>query len=398
MSNALLSALAALWRWLNNLSAPARPKPAPLPTPKPAPAPEPQPGPPGPEPAPPHASVFAECLKLLLVHEGGNDDDPRDPGGRTSRGITAGDWAEWRKTHPGLPSDVWQAPQAAVEAIYRERYWSPLRCDELPHGIDYVVFDYGVNSGISRSAKLLQRLVGAEQDGEVGPETIAHARQVAPEQFIDRFCDERLAFLKGLSTWGTFGRGWSNRVRDVRADAKAMAKLAPAPKPAPQPAPAADGPAWMAVAKKYLGFHEKGENLGIEHFLELAHCGSLGEPWCAVFANACLEEAGLRGTRSAMARSFEHDDNFVRLAGPALGAVTTMWRESADSGLGHVYFYRGECDRGIIGLGGNQSDEVSLQLEPRPRVTGFYWPRSVPLPKIGAITLPNDSAKWGTEV
>ena len=106
------------------------------------------------------ASSYDDALARVLVHEGGNDDDPRDPGGRTSRGILQSEWDIWRKTHAGLPGDVWQAPQKEIEAIYRQKYWDALRCDDLPAGVDYAVFDYGVNSGIGRAAKVLQRLIG----------------------------------------------------------------------------------------------------------------------------------------------------------------------------------------------------------------------------------------------
>lgn len=64
------------------------------------------------------ASSYAEALRRLLQHEGGNDDDPRDPGGRTSRGIIQREWNVWRETHPGLPADVWQAPQSRAEKYY----------------------------------------------------------------------------------------------------------------------------------------------------------------------------------------------------------------------------------------------------------------------------------------
>src|SRR4029450_10024608 len=101
-----------------------------------------------PVPLNPALSNFRKCLPLLLEHEGGNDDDPRDPGGRTSRGILQREWDAWRRTRPGLPADVWRAPQDQVEAIYRQNYWNPLRCDDLPAGVDYAGFDYGVNSGI----------------------------------------------------------------------------------------------------------------------------------------------------------------------------------------------------------------------------------------------------------
>jgi lysozyme family protein len=185
----------------------------------------------------PMSSRFKVCYARVLKHEGGNDDDPRDPGGRTSRGITAERWAEWRKTHPGLPEDVWQAPQAEVEAIYLEKYWQPLWCDMLPVGVDYAVFDFGVNSGPARSAKFLQEIVGSAVDGEVGPNTVAATKEADPEEVINALCDNRMYFLKGLSTWGTFGNGWTNRVNDVRRDALADADAAPSPEPIPDPIP-----------------------------------------------------------------------------------------------------------------------------------------------------------------
>jgi uncharacterized protein (TIGR02594 family) len=390
------------------------------------------------------ASSYGEALARLLVHEGGNDDDPRDPGGRTSRGILQREWDVWRRGHPGLPADVWRAPQDQVEAIYRQNYWNALRCDDLPAGVDYAVFDYGVNSGIGRAAKVLQRLVATAVDGEVGPDTIAATKRANAAALIEAICDERLAFLQGLRTWPTFGKGWSRRVREVRAAALAMvAKLASPPAVAPAAVPArgasrstnwlaslagaiagmfkrargqrgdsmgrahsasedarerADGakpPTWLAKAQSYLGFHERPGNRGIEEFIALAKCGAGGDPWCAIFVNACLEAAGVRGTRSAMARSFERDGNFVKLAGPALGAIATMWQDSPSSGSGHVFFYLGENENGVLALGGNQSDQVCRQYEPRARITGYWWPKTAALPKVGRIIVADAGARAG---
>jgi lysozyme family protein len=178
-----------------------------------------------PVPLNPKLSNFGKCLPPLLKHEGGNDDDPRDPGGRTSRGILQSEWNVWRASHPGLPSDVWEAPQGEIEAIYKQKYWDVLRCDELPSGVDYAVFDYGVNSGNSRGAKVLQRCVGVNADGEIGPLTIGATLRVDPKTLVNQICDERLAFLKSLHTWPTFGGGWSRRVSEVRAAAEAMTTL-----------------------------------------------------------------------------------------------------------------------------------------------------------------------------
>lgn len=146
-------------------------------------------------------------------------------------------------------------------------------------------------------------------------------------------------------------------------------------------------PSWYVNAEHEIGFHEKGDNRGIEHYIALAHCGHLGDPWCAIFVNAMLEQAGIRGTRSPAALSFKDDHaHFVRLTGPAIGAIVCMWRISPTSGKGHVYFYGGE-HRGdaLVALGGNQDNKVCRAPEPRARVLGFYWPIGVRLPVTGPV-------------
>src|SRR5260221_13815201 len=98
-------------------------------------------------------------------------------------------------------------------------------------------------------------------------------------------------------------------------------------------------PTWLPIAEKYIGFHETGTNEGIEKFIYLAHAGHLGDPWCAIFVNACLEEAGIHGSRSALARSFETNQNFTKLEKPISGCIFTRWRGSPSSGQGHTGFY-----------------------------------------------------------
>lgn len=167
-------------------------------------------------------------------------------------------------------------------------------------------------------------------------------------------------------------------------------------KPALRP-PAAGGPPWIAKATGYLGFHETGDNQGIEHFIAGAHCGALGDPWCAIFANCCLEESGVGGTRSPSSQSFRHDGNFVQLSGPAIGAIAVYWRGSQASGLGHVGFYVGENSTQVLTLGGNESDAVRKQLEPKARLYGYWWPKSVPLPAIGASAIASGDHTAGSE-
>lgn len=163
---------------------------------------------------------FKRSLQALLKSEGGNDDDPHDHGGRTSRGVTQREYDAWRRER-GFPLlDVWQAPQADIEAVYLEEYWLP-NCDLLPVGVDYLFFDMAVNAGPNRATKLMQRALGLKEDGRVGPLTREAMRSAHAPALIDRYSEVKRAFYLGLHQ-PRFTKGWLNRVRDVRATALAM--------------------------------------------------------------------------------------------------------------------------------------------------------------------------------
>src|SRR5262249_54202296 len=111
-----------------------------------------------------------------------------------------------------------------AKAIYRSKYWNAMRCDDLPAGLDYAVFDYGVNSGIGRAGKVLRRLLNlSDATSSVADEVVRAAGAADAKRTIAALCDERLAFLKNLKTWPVFGRGWGRRVAEVKAAALAMA-------------------------------------------------------------------------------------------------------------------------------------------------------------------------------
>jgi lysozyme family protein len=169
---------------------------------------------------------FETCLAQVLRHEGGYVDHPADPGGATNMGITHRTLARWRQVSPW-----WDLPKAAVKAltrgeagaIYRALYWNACRARDLPDGIDLAVFDYAVNSGPDRAVRTLQAALGVVVDGQVGPLTLAAAGRADARQVINALCDRRLGFLKALSTFPIFGRGWTSRVASVRAAALAAA-------------------------------------------------------------------------------------------------------------------------------------------------------------------------------
>lgn len=164
------------------------------------------------------------ALARVLAHEGGNVDDPHDPGGRTSRGVTQRVYDAWRKGRGQGSRDVFLASMAEVRAIYLEQYWHRVRADDLPGGLDYAVFDAAVNSGPVQAVKWLQRGLGVRVDGVVGQVTLGAARASGDIQAqIAALCARRLAFLKQLRTWRRFGTGWTRRVAGVERAAMAMA-------------------------------------------------------------------------------------------------------------------------------------------------------------------------------
>ncbi len=165
---------------------------------------------------------FASALELILKHEGGYVDHPLDPGGATHFGITRGTLAQVRG-RPVSKAEVMALGRREAGDIYRARYWNAIRGDELPAGVDLVVFDAAVNSGPARAARWLQAALALPQDGVIGPLTIHAARQASGPVVVTAFGKIRLQFLQRLTTWRAFGRGWTRRVRETEAAALALA-------------------------------------------------------------------------------------------------------------------------------------------------------------------------------
>ena len=178
----------------------------------------------GPVAPAPAGDAFDQALPLVLVHEGGYVNHPKDPGGATMKGVTQATYDGWRAKQGLSVQPVRNITSEEVSAIYRRDYWDKVKGDDLPAGVGYAVFDFAVNSGVRRASRFLQKVVGVAQDGVIGPATIAAVKALPPATVIDRLCDDRMAFLRGLGTFSTFGKGWTRRVTDVRSHAKEMAR------------------------------------------------------------------------------------------------------------------------------------------------------------------------------
>ena len=147
-------------------------------------------------------SPFDVAFDRLLGSEGGYSNNPADPGGETNWGIS-------KRSYPNV--DIKALTRVGAKAIYERDFWNRIHAEELPDGVAFQVFDFAVNSGIETAVRHLQRAVGVAEDGYWGPVTRAAVAAMSESDIIMRFVASRLDFWTSLSTWSTFGRGWSRR-------------------------------------------------------------------------------------------------------------------------------------------------------------------------------------------
>jgi lysozyme family protein len=146
---------------------------------------------------------FDQAFELLVGHEGGYIDSRADPGGATKFGIS-------KRSYPN--EDIPGLTLERAKAIYLRDFWAVAKCDALPEGIRFDVFDMAVNSGVTVSIRVVQRAVGATPDGVIGPATLQALAAAEPARLVAKFNGARLAFMAELPTWPSFGRGWCRRI------------------------------------------------------------------------------------------------------------------------------------------------------------------------------------------
>lgn len=177
---------------------------------------------------------FGKCHAITAVWEGGWSDNKKDRGGKTMYGITQATLSAWLG-RPATVTEIRSLTKDEALAIYRKNYWDRVSGDTLPAGIDLMVYDWGVNSGPKRAVVALQSILGVEPDGWIGEKTMKAMAGLNARGIINKLYERRMAFLRGIGAeqWDEFGKGWTNRVNDVRAKALAMVDRQPAP-PAPE--------------------------------------------------------------------------------------------------------------------------------------------------------------------
>ena len=164
---------------------------------------------------------FDSALKMILKSEGGFVNHKLDPGGMTNLGVTKKVWEEWvghvvdEKAMRALTPEV-------VAPMYKRKYWDAVKADEMPDGLDYLMFDFAVNAGPGRAIKTMQKAIGATPDGAIGPKTMAALKAANQNELVAKFSAEKEAFYRSLPTFATFGKGWLRRVAEAKTHAETM--------------------------------------------------------------------------------------------------------------------------------------------------------------------------------
>ena len=158
---------------------------------------------------------FDTAFNRLVNHEGGFSDDKNDPGNWTGGRVNVG---QLKGTKYGIAAntygdlDIENLTLAQARGIYYRDWWLKAGADQLDAAIVFQLWDFAINAGMSTAVRALQRAARVADDGSIGPMTLRAVRAMAVTDVLMRFTAQRLRFYTSLSTWGTYGKGWTNRV------------------------------------------------------------------------------------------------------------------------------------------------------------------------------------------
>ena len=168
---------------------------------------------------PKDARQFGRCADLVFGHEGASVTGAGE--GARNLGIPLKMLAAFRGV-PATAESLQALTRDEAREILRANYWNALNCDNLPAGVDLVVFDFAVSVGTSVAGKLLQKVVHVVQDGEVGTITTGAARAIDAGHIVNVFSDGRLDFYRTLPDWEARKDALTRRTQEIREAALDM--------------------------------------------------------------------------------------------------------------------------------------------------------------------------------
>ena len=152
---------------------------------------------------------FDEVIEKIKEREGGYVNDAKDPGGETKFGIS-------HNTHREV--DIANLTWKKAKDIYRNKYWDECKVGQLPDKLRPMFMDTIVLHGTQKGTKMLQKALGVNADGRVGPNTIRVANSQNALTLVENMAQRRLAHYRKQPTYKRFGKGWEARVAIVKKE------------------------------------------------------------------------------------------------------------------------------------------------------------------------------------
>lgn len=170
---------------------------------------------------------MADVTKLvphLLKWEGGWSNDPDDLGGATNKGVTFNTYKRYcRIRGKAMPSigDLRRLTDEEFTDILKTMFWDVCRADFIEsQSVANIIVDWGWNSGTVTAVKHVQRVLGVEDDGVVGPVTLAAINSKSPLPLFGQIRSARIEYYHSIvdarPANTKFLRGWLNRVNDLQ--------------------------------------------------------------------------------------------------------------------------------------------------------------------------------------
>lgn len=159
-----------------------------------------------------------KSMDIMMKLEGGKSDLKSDRGGRTNLGVTQREFDKFREKQ-GLPrKDVFNITKQEAQQVYKIGYWNIIKGDELPLNVAHAMFSYALTDGPQDSIRFVQRLLGVESTGFMGPKTkqaIWNASKNGDKKLTERILNKQIARYEN-DEQEQFQKGWVNRVKKLR--------------------------------------------------------------------------------------------------------------------------------------------------------------------------------------
>lgn len=166
---------------------------------------------------------MADILKLkpfILKWEGGFSNHPNDKGGATMKGVTLSTFRYFFGKEKSV-TDLCQITDEQWLTVLRECFWKPWKADQIKNqAIANICVDFAWASGTLTSIRKVQKALGLDTDGIVGPITLRALNGADAAKVFNTIKAERLRYIEAICQTNhsqvCFLRGWQNRINSIK--------------------------------------------------------------------------------------------------------------------------------------------------------------------------------------